>query len=104
MDQIVGNVSPRHLEGERVTKAQVDLFAAREEETKDIVLSRFLTQFSVLITGMQKRMCSPDVTDQVCKDMQKRLLKVMTRDELDQLASTPSADVVRDYTDLERQS
>jgi len=103
MDQIVGNVSPRHLEGERVTRAQVDLFAAREEETKDIVLSRFLTQFSVLITGMQKRMCSPDVTDQVCKDMQKRLLKVMTRDELDQLASTPSADVVRDYTDLERQ-
>jgi len=103
MDQIVGNVSPRHLEGERVTKAQVDLFAAREEESKDVVLSRFLTQFSELITQMQRRMCDPEVVDQVCKDMQKRLLKIMSREELDKLASTPSADVVRDFTDIERQ-
>lgn len=102
MDQIVGNVSPRHLEGERVTKAQVDLFAAREEETKDVVLTRFLTQFSVLITQMQKRMCDPEVVDPVCRKMQTRLLKLMTREELNQLSSDPSADVVRDYTDLER--
>lgn len=104
MDQIVGNVSPATFgDRDRVTKGEVDVVAARQEESKDIVLSRFLTQFSILITEMQKRMCSPDVQDDICKAMQSRLLKIMSRQELDKLAGTPSADVVRDFTDIERQ-
>jgi hypothetical protein len=104
MDQIVGNVSPSSFgDRDRVTKGEVDVVAARQEEAKDVVLSRFLTQFSILITEMQKRMCSPDVQDEVCKSMQTRLLKIMSRQELDKLANTPSADVVRDFTELERQ-
>jgi hypothetical protein len=104
MDQIVGNVSPTQFGNrERVTKGEIDLLAARQEETKDTVLARFLIQFSMLITQMQQRMCDPEVADEVCQKMQKRLLKIMTREELDQLAKTPSADVVRDYTEIKRQ-
>lgn len=104
MDQIVGNVSPQNFgDRERVTGKEVDLMAARQEEAKDIVLTRFLTQFSLLITQMQKRMCSADVVDKECREMQTRLLKIMSRQELDRLASTPSADVVRDYSQLEAQ-
>jgi len=104
MDQIVGNVSPKHLEGDRVTKAQVDLLASREEESRDVVLSRFLVQFSELISQMQKRICNPEVSCKEAKAVQKRLLKIMSREELDTLANTPSADVVRDFTEIERQT
>lgn len=104
LDQIVGNVSPRHLEGDRVTKAQVDLFAAREEESKDVKIARFLTQFASLISVMQRKMCSERVSEKDARDMQKRLLKEMSRGELDMLAEQPSAQAVRDFTEFERQS
>lgn len=103
LDQIVGNVSPRHLEGDRVTKAQVDLYAAREEESKDIKISRFLTQFAAMISVMQRKMCAERVSEKDAKEMQKRLLKIMTREELDMLANQPSAQAVKDYTEFERQ-
>lgn len=103
LDEMVGNVSPKQLEGERVTKAQVDLFAAREEEAKDTKVSRFLSQFAAMISAMQKDMCNPHVAEDDAKEMQKRLLKVMTKEELKQLAETPSAMVVKDFTDMERQ-
>jgi hypothetical protein len=103
LDGMVGNVSPRQLEGDRVTKAQVDLFASREEEAKDSKVARFLSQFAAMITVMQRKMCSPHVSEDDAKEMQKRLLKVMSKDELKQLAESSSATVVKDFTDLERQ-
>lgn len=104
MDQLAGNVSPQHLRGERVTKAQVDLFAAREEEKKDSVMARFLIQFSDMVSQIQKRMCNREVTCELAKAMQKRMLDAgLSREEIEQLAAQPSATVVKDYTDLERQ-
>lgn len=103
LDQIAGNVSPRHLEGERVTKAQVDLFAAREEESKDIVIGRFLSQFSVLVSQIQRKACDPQCVDEDAKAMRQRLLTKMSEDELMQLAEQPSAEVVRDLSELQRQ-
>lgn len=103
LDGMVGNVSPKQLEGDRVTKAQVDLFAAREEEAKDTKVGRFISQFSSFVSVMQKKMCNPHVAEDDAKEMQKRLLKVVTKDELKQLAETPSATAVKDFTDLERQ-
>lgn len=104
LDQIAGNVSPRHLQGERVTKAQVDFFAAREEEAKDTVLGRFLSQFAVMVTTMQRRMCSKRARDKDAKEMRERLLRIMSEDELKQLADQPAVKIVRDYTDAERQA
>lgn len=103
LDQISGATTPKVFEGERVTKAQVDLFAAREEESRDIIMGRFLNQFADMMTTMQRRMCDPNTSEEDAKEMQKRLLKIMSREELTQLSKQPVAETVKDYTDLERQ-
>lgn len=104
LDQIAGNVSPRHLQGDRVTKAQVDFFAAREEESKDVVLGRFLDQFANMVSTMQKRMLHPRVRDPKAKEMRERLLLIMSEDELEMLRMQPAIQVVRDYTEAMRQA
>jgi hypothetical protein len=103
VDQLIGAVSPRVLKGERVTKAQVDLFASREEEGKDSRISRFLEQFASMMSLIQQRLCDPDTVEKDAKEMQKRLLKVMTRDELNQLAAAPVASTIADLTPIQRQ-
>ncbi|HUV14394.1 MAG TPA: hypothetical protein VMY18_12180, partial [Acidobacteriota bacterium] len=103
IDQLSGNTSPRHLQGERVTKAQVDLYAQREEEGKDATISRFIIQFARMMSTLQRRAVDPDVDDADALAMQERLLNVMSREELDTIAATASAGVVADLSDLERQ-
>jgi hypothetical protein len=103
VDEIVGNVSPRHLQGERVTKAQVDLFAAREEESKDNVIARWMTQAAAFFSAIQRKLCDPDTKDEDAKSMQEGLLKIMTREEINELAKQPAAEVIKDYTTIEQQ-
>jgi len=103
LDQLAGNVSPRQLQGERVTAKQVELFASREEEAKDNPIVRFMTQFSRVMTQIQRRAVRENADDPLAKEMQERLLKVMSREELDMIAARPSAQVVSDLTELERQ-
>ena len=103
LDQMAGATTPKFFEGERVTKAQVDLYAAREEESKDNIIGRFLTQLACMMQTVVRRICDPDVTDADAKDMQKRLLLLMTREELNQLAKQPVSETIADYTGTERQ-
>lgn len=103
LDEISGAVTPKVLEGERVTKAAVDLLAGREEESRDNIISRFLTQFAQLVSTIQIRLCSTDTIDKDAKDMQKRLLEVMTREDLNDLAKQPVAETIKDFTEIERQ-
>lgn len=103
LDQIAGATTPKVFEGERVTKAQVEFFAAREEETKDNIISRFLNQFADCMTTIQRRICNKDTDDKDAKDMQERLLKYMTREELDQISEQRVAETIKDYTEVERQ-
>jgi len=103
VDQLIGSVSPRTFQGDRVTKAEVDLFAQREEEGKDARITRFLEQFVDMVGTMQRRMCNPDTTEDDAKKLQKDLLEVMTREELDELAENPVAGTVRDLTPQQRQ-
>lgn len=98
-----GNVTPRQFEGERTTKAEVDVFVAREEESKDTPIARFLKQFAKLVSMIQKRAMDPKCDEPDAKAARKRLLKLMSEDELKQLAETPSANVVKDLSDMERQ-
>lgn len=102
-DQLVGSVSPKVLEGERVTAAQVNLFAAREEESRDTKITRFLEFFVDMVQGMQRRACSKDTDDKDAKEFQKKMLESMTRKELDELAECPVAGTVRDLTPVQRQ-
>lgn len=103
LDQMAGSTTPKAFEGERVTKAAVDLFAAREEEGRDNILSRFLGQFAAMMRTVQKRLCDPDTADDDAKKMQERLLKVMSREELTELSKQPVAETISDYTGVERQ-
>lgn len=103
LDQIAGAASPKQLEGERVTAAQVNLVAGREEETRDVIIERFLTQWADLMSTLQKRMVNEDTIEDDAKAMQARLLKIMSREELDALAKSPAASTVADYSELERQ-
>jgi len=98
-----GNVTPRQFEGERTTKAEVEIFAAREEEQKDNPIARFLMQFSRMMTTLQKRAVSSKCDCKRAKAMRKRLLEIMDEEELDMIADSASAEVVKDLTDLERQ-
>lgn len=103
LDQMAGATTPKVFEGERVTKAQVEFFAQREEETRDSIIGRWLVQFARAMTTIQKRLCDANTADKDAKEMQKRLLEIMTREELNQLANQPVAETVRDYTELKRQ-
>ena len=103
VDQLIGSTSPRQFGGERTTKAEVDLFAAREEEGKDVRITRWLEQFVVLVGTAQRRICDTETLDKDAKAAQEELLKHMTREELDELANSPVAETVRDLTPAERQ-
>lgn len=103
LDSMAGATTPKVFEGERVTKAQVEFFASREGETKDSIIARFLVQFASLVSSMQKRLCDPDTGEEDAKKMQERMLKVMTREELDYLADQTVVETVRDYTEQKRQ-
>lgn len=103
LDQMAGATTPRVFEGERVTKAQVEFFAQREEESKDNIIARFLNQFADMMTTIQKRLCDKNTDDKDAEEMQERLLKIMTREELDKLAGIRVAETVKDYTEMERQ-
>lgn len=103
LDQMAGATTPKFFEGERVTKAQVDLYASREEESKDNIIGRFLTQLSRMMQTITRRLCDPQTIDEDAKEMQKRLLEIMTREELDLLAKQPVTETIDDYTGTERQ-
>jgi hypothetical protein len=80
-----------------------NLLAQRQEEGQDVRITRFMEQFTDLVTTMQKRLCSSDTVEEDAKEMQRQLLEVMTREELDELANQPVAETVRDLTPMNKQ-
>ncbi len=103
VDQLIGSVSPRQLEGERVTRAQVELFASREEEGKDARIGRFLDCFIDMVREMTRKICNSDTTEDDAKEFQKEMLKIMSREELNELADVVAAETIRDLTAQQRQ-
>lgn len=104
-DQLIGSVSTPRAEGEAYrSPAAWNLLAAREEEGKDVRISRFLEQFIDLMGTMQKRICSKETDEDDAKDFQEAMLEIMTQEELDELANQPPAGTVRDLTPMERQA
>ena len=103
VDQLIGSTSPRNFGGERVTAAEVNLFAAREEEGKDIRISRFVEQFVDVVSTMQRRICDTDTVDEDAKAARKELLESMSAEEITELVNKPVAGTVRDLTPQQRQ-
>lgn len=103
VDQLIGSVSPRTFQGDRVTKAEVDLFASREEEGKDAKIGRFLLQFAKVFETIQRRLCNPENDEPAAVELQKILKTKLTEEEIAQLAKEPVAGTVKDLTPIERQ-
>ncbi len=107
VNELVGSTSTPNMatagEGMR-SPAAWNLLASRENEAKDIRISRFLEQMTNLFGLMQRCICDPDVEDQDAKDFQEKMLEKMTREELDELAAQPVASSIEDLTPVQRQS
>lgn len=104
LDQIAGGVSPRpYRDAERVTKAEVELLASREEEKRDDITTRFVTQCGAMLSTMQRRAFSADTTDADAKDARDKLLSFMSEEELKELAEQPALRTIEDYTQIEAQ-
>lgn len=103
LDQIAGSTSPKVFEQERVTKAAVELYAARDEERTDVIIERFMSQFARMMNTIQRRMCDPETHDADAKAMQERLLQFMSKEELKALAEQPAVSTVADFSERDRQ-
>ena len=106
IDQLVGTTTsrPTQRSGDRVTRAEVELEASREEERRDSVIARFLRQFVRMVSTIQRRACSPTCTEPDAIEMRERLLAVMTEEELEWISNRAAAETVADYSEQERQS
>jgi hypothetical protein len=104
LDQIAGGVSPRpYRDAERVTKAEIDLLASREEEKRDDITTRFVCQAGSMLSTMQRRAYSSDTSDEDAKTEREKLLQYMSEEELKELAEQPALKTIDDYTQMEAQ-
>ena len=104
MDQVAGSVSPRQYDRERVTKAEVELTASREEEKRDDVTTRFVQLFANNIIGtIQRRICDPECTEPDAKSVREKLLNFMPKEELKMLSEQPALQTIEDYTQSDAQ-
>jgi hypothetical protein len=104
-DQLVGSVSvPQLPQGEAYrSPAAWNLMAMREEENRDSKIVRFLEQFKLMLTTMQRRSCDPDTNEADAKEFQKRLLTRMSREEITELSEQTVAETIADLTPMQRQ-
>lgn len=103
LDQIAGGVTPKDFERERVTKTEVDLYAAREEEKRDDITTRFVIQFGAVISEIQRRIAKADASDEDAKRVRAKLLNFMSAEELTQLSEQPALRTIEDYTMAQEQ-
>jgi hypothetical protein len=104
LDGIAGSVTPRSFDRERVTKAEVQLYAEREEEKRDDVATRFVTQFANgIISTCQRRICSKKVKSEDAKQVREKLLRFMSEEELEYLANQPALRTIEDFTETDAQ-
>lgn len=107
MDELGGNLSPAsasgQLQGERVTNGQINYLADLQAESKDIKISRFLTNAATTLSEMQRRASSTHCDDEDAKEFRAACLRVMDKDELKALAEQPASRTVDDYTEMEAQ-
>jgi hypothetical protein len=104
VDQLVGAISPPQVEGEAFRSPQAwQLMAQREEEGRDIRITRFLEQITSVFQTMQRRLVDSDTVDEDAKELQRQLKEFMTPEEIKIIAEAPVSGTVRDLTPLQRQ-
>jgi len=104
MDQIAGGVTPKQLQGERVTAAQVNVYTAREEEKRDDITERFLLQVAEVVQVVQRRIADSETIDKDAKRLREELLRHMTPEQLKEIADEPALRTIDDWTADEAQN
>jgi len=105
MDAMAGTVSPRMLEGERVTAAAVNLLASRESDRSDDYLGRFLPQTADMVTECIRRAClEPEMEDPRVQELRRELPEGgMASEEIAYLAEQPAMTTLSGWTGMDRQ-
>lgn len=86
------------------TAKEVSVDVQREAEAKVAFLSRFWGQFADLISMMQRGLLDPDTNDKQAKELQAELEEAgVTREDMDEFANAPAAEVVQDLTQIQSQ-
>lgn len=81
----------------------MNLYASREEEKRDDIETRYVTQLGSSLTTMQKRMYAPGCPDKDAKESRTRLLNTLSKEELDYLRDQPTLRTIEDFTQEEAQ-
>ncbi len=105
LDQMVGTVTPKALEGERVTAAAVNLLASRESDRSDDYLGRFLPQIADMVTETIRRLCLvPTQNASVLAFRQELQAGGLSPEEIALLASQPAMTTIYGWTGVDRQN
>lgn len=108
-EQLVGTYISglRGEDGPDKTAHEAVIEANRDTQAKTAFLARTLGQLADLIGQITRRLCDPETTDQIAKDLQKELKDPergnLTKEEIDELANAPAAEVVQDLTQMSNQ-
>lgn len=108
-EQLVGSyISGLHgEEGPSKTAREVTVEANRDAQARSAFLSRGLGQLAYLISQITRRLCDPETTDKIAKELQEELKDPergnLTQEEIDKLKNAPAADVVQDLTQMHNQ-
>lgn len=106
--QAVGQYLPSAVmndQGDREkTAREVSIDWQREAEAQVAFLSRFWGQFADLISCIQRALLDPETTDKAAQELQAELAEAgITREEMDEFANAPAAEVVQDLTQIQNQ-
>jgi len=106
LDDMTGSVSPKVVGGERVTAAQINLLAGREDERSDEIITRFLSHVGRMMTQIQRRLLDPRVADKHPRvaEFQRRIQTMLTPEEIEIVKSKPAVSTVMGLTEQERQA
>jgi hypothetical protein len=101
MDEKVGAfLPPAPIPGTSPTATQVNIQAQREDEVRNAILENWLTQFAQLTHSMERRLTNPDSPDPVAKDVLKKLLAIMSQEEIDELRDQVPTETILSFTDI----
>lgn len=101
MDEKVGAfLPPAPIPGTSPTATQVNIQAQREDEVRNAILENWLTQFVQLTHTMERRLTDPDSPDAIAKKVRKKLLKVMSSEEIEEMRDQAPTETILSFTDI----
>lgn len=101
MDEKVGAfLPPAPIPGTSPTATQVNVQTAREEEIRNSMLDRWLTQFALLTYMMAKRLCNTKSQHKEAKDVLAKLKKRLSSEEIEQLVESCALQNVLEFTEI----